>query len=374
MKLITIISFVLLTTNVLGQNNSVTTLLRFKNLTYDSAVKIKIDCLNFTISGESQDTLIFISPKLGKLVYPLKLKDPCTANIYLMKGDSILSMTSSLILSNETLDIDFSTALALFESIENKNFINNQWVYFDVPNSIMVDEGYKFRGSKNTYKITNTGNWKLFYKTSEYEKNVKELFKKNRQYFFNLYKLYHHRIYISTETLEFCYNELPSKFVNTTIAKLLLKYINQFKILFKSNYMPKFSLYDSVGKVVESEKIIDTNKYVLLEFWASWCGPCRVNIREFSSLARELDSTKFSVILVNLDKFEDKQKWLSTYNSEKWVFSNFNDPLALRGFLASYFIIDAIPYNVLLYKNKIVAKNITTQEFKTYIVNAKTNN
>lgn len=364
----------LLATNVHGQNKGITTLLRFKNLKYDSAVKIKIDCQNFIISGDLQDTLIFITPQLGKMVYPLMLKDPCRANIYLMNGDSILSMTAILLLCNETLDIDFSSALALFESIENKNFIKNQWIYFDVPNSIMVEEGYKFRGSKNTYKIMNTGNLSLFYKTSEYENNVKELFKKNRQYYFNLYQLYIHRLYISTETLEFCYNELPPKFVNTVTAKLLFKYINQFKILFKSNYMPKFSLYDSVGQVVVSEKIIDTNKYVLLEFWASWCGPCRVNIREFSSIARELDSTKFSVVLVNLDKFENKQKWLSTYNSEKWVFPNFNDPLALKGFLASYFLIDAIPYNLLLYKNKIVAQNISTQEFKNYIVNGKTTN
>ncbi|WP_460957979.1 TlpA family protein disulfide reductase [Spirosoma litoris] len=69
---------------------------------------------------------------------------------------------------------------------------------------------------------------------------------------------------------------------------------------------PEFRLPTTRGKLVSLNQL--KGRYVLLIFWASWCGPCRVENRELSQLTSRL-SRKLQLVSVSLDT--SQQKWLA---------------------------------------------------------------
>lgn len=80
---------------------------------------------------------------------------------------------------------------------------------------------------------------------------------------------------------------------------------------------PDFELQDLNGKKV---KLADfRGRYVLLDFWASWCAPCRAKNKELYKLYPELKSKGMEVISVSLD--DDRSKWLKAVRTDKvnWV-------------------------------------------------------
>jgi thiol-disulfide isomerase/thioredoxin len=122
------------------------------------------------------------------------------------------------------------------------------------------------------------------------------------------------------------------------------------------NEVPEISLPTPKGEIV---KLSSTRgKIVLLDFWASWCGPCR---RENPNLVKAYNLYKnrgFQIFQVSLDKTrEDWVNGIETDNLGQWI--HVSDLKYWNSVVVPLFKIEAIPFNVLLDKDgRTIATNL----------------
>ena len=98
-------------------------------------------------------------------------------------------------------------------------------------------------------------------------------------------------------------------------------------------------------------------KYVLVDFWASWCGPCRGENPNVVAAFNQFKDKNFTVLGVSLDK--NKQAWLDAIKEDKLTWQHISDLKYWSSAAAPLYGFDGIPYNVLIDpQGKIIATNL----------------
>lgn len=112
---------------------------------------------------------------------------------------------------------------------------------------------------------------------------------------------------------------------------------------------------DKNGNPKELSKLL--GEVTLLEFWASWCGPCRKENPDLVKIYEKYKTKGFQIVAISLDK--DKEKWQSAIEKDGLSWSNFCDFEVWESKAALMYGVYAVPENFLIDKNgKIVARNI----------------
>src|SRR5947207_5119644 len=70
--------------------------------------------------------------------------------------------------------------------------------------------------------------------------------------------------------------------------------------------MPDFTLPDASGQMVKFSDVCRQNKLVLINFWASWCSPCRMEMPQFERLYTTKKGEGFTLLAINVDKEREK--------------------------------------------------------------------
>jgi peroxiredoxin len=118
---------------------------------------------------------------------------------------------------------------------------------------------------------------------------------------------------------------------------------------------PEFALNTPDNKTVALSSL--KGKYVLLDFWASWCGPCRQENPNVVAAFNKYKNKNFTILSVSLDN--DKAKWQQAIAQDKLAWTHVSDLKGWESGVAGTYGIQAIPANFLLDPGgKIIAKNL----------------
>ncbi len=116
-----------------------------------------------------------------------------------------------------------------------------------------------------------------------------------------------------------------------------------------------FSQTDTLGHAVALSSL--KGNYVLVDFWASWCGPCRAENPNVVRMYNKFKDKKFTVLGVSLDK--NKQPWLDAINADALTWTHVSDLQGWSNSVAQKFQIFSIPQNFLIDpQGNVVGKNL----------------
>ncbi|HEY4109877.1 TlpA disulfide reductase family protein [Puia sp.] len=133
---------------------------------------------------------------------------------------------------------------------------------------------------------------------------------------------------------------------------------------------PDLSLPDVNGKTVSLASY--KGKYLLVDFWASWCGPCRQENPNVVRVYNEFKGKNFAILGVSLDK--DKDSWLAAIQSDRLAWTHVSDLQYWNSKAVQTFGFGGIPYNVLIDpQGKVVAEGLRGEDLENKLKEVLTN-
>lgn len=159
------------------------------------------------------------------------------------------------------------------------------------------------------------------------------------------------------------FNSLAPAIQNTDNGRNYKLALEKLKVTSVGSVAPDFTQNDPAGKSVSLSSL--RGKYVLLDFWASWCGPCRQENPNVVKAYNQYKAKNFTVLGVSLDKPEGKTAWLQAIKDDGLTWNHVSDLKYWNNEAAALYGVHSIPGNFLIDPTgKIVAKNLRGEDLE----------
>lgn len=169
-------------------------------------------------------------------------------------------------------------------------------------------------------------------------------------------------------------NEIKKAQPDYKYTKLLVENLNKYKTYLEQKaaadqmnpgaigkVAPDFALPDVNGKIIRLSSL--RGKFVLVDMWASWCGPCRQETPNVVKAYQRFKGKKFEILGVSLDN--NKDNWLKAIKSDKMTWPQVSDLQMWQSSIVSLYKIEGIPATYLLDpEGVVIARDLRGDELE----------
>jgi peroxiredoxin len=168
---------------------------------------------------------------------------------------------------------------------------------------------------------------------------------------------------IDADEVEPLFNSLPASAKETATGKSFASRLEIAKKTKVGVYAMDFTQNDTAGIPVKLSSL--RGKYLLIDFWASWCGPCRKENPNLVKVFQQYKDKGFDILGVSLDRQGQKDRWLKAIYDDKLTWTQVSDLKFWDNDVAKQYGIQAIPQNYLLDpEGKIIAKGLRGEDLE----------
>ena len=153
------------------------------------------------------------------------------------------------------------------------------------------------------------------------------------------------------------YSLLDSSVKRSQLGASLGQYIAYNKVGAIGTDAIDFTQPDTTGAPVSLSSF--KGKYVLVDFWASWCNPCRMENPTVVAAYHKFKEKNFTVLGVSLDRPDGRDKWIHAIHQDSLSWTQVSDLQFWNNAAAQLYHVSGIPFNMLVDpKGKIVGRNL----------------
>ena len=152
------------------------------------------------------------------------------------------------------------------------------------------------------------------------------------------------------EKTEPLYLKLSNQNKKSIYGEKILRYINLNKNPKIGDSLIDFELTNQYGRTTKLSEL--KGKLILLEFWASWCAPCRTDNKKLRVIYHKFNPLGFEIFQVSLD--DNKKKWSSAIEQDKLDWTNVSDLRGWNNEAAIIYGVSLLPSNFLISSDGII--------------------